>query len=219
MSEREPSVKFFYNGSAVVLGGSLTKPEPEDIDAPNPATLSPSGGSSEFRVDNYHFREIVSFASARAKVVGNFDALTDTYNTLSTVTITGFDVLGMISADAVVARIAFSHSPEGSRVSIAGSHFVNLRIAGEPVSVELIPEAPKGQLDALMQAGAAKRRSLFCGTEMNGRHIDQFGTIHLGEFLPDEHHPRLTMVRIEFGCPVEGEMSLGAVQGGGRPWP
>ncbi len=219
MSQRENSERFFYTASAVVLGGRLTKPEPEEIDGPHSATLSPSGGSADFRFENFHFREIVSFASARAKVVGNYDAATRTYNTLSTVTITGLEMLGMIAADAVVARLATAITPDGMRISTEGSHFVNLRIAGQPVANELVSTPTDGLRSAMIEDIPYQRQLIFPSSKLNGSYIDQFGTIFLGELLPDRGVPQLTMIRVELGCTVEGDTCMGAVQGGGRPWP
>ena len=40
-------------------------------------------------------------------------------------------------------------------------------------------------------------------------HVPEFGNVFLSELLTDHHTFRLTMIRVEMGCPVEGTMSIG----------
>jgi hypothetical protein len=45
--------------------------------------------------------------------------------------------------------------------------------------------------------------------------IPEFGRIFLGEFVSQQGSPRLSMIRAELGCSVEGHMSAAVVGGGG----
>jgi hypothetical protein len=46
-------------------------------------------------------------------------------------------------------------------------------------------------------------------------HLEGFGTIRLGEVRICNHTRQLTMIQVRLGCPVEGDGSVGAVEGGG----
>jgi hypothetical protein len=49
--------------------------------------------------------------------------------------------------------------------------------------------------------------------------VPQFGTVHLGEFFCYPTSRRLVMLRVDMGCPVQGEASLCSAQGGGDSYP
>lgn len=114
---------------------------PFDAVAPPQAqlVLTPEGGYDSTRVGEYSFREVVSFASAATVVAGSRSGRDQTFDLLATTTIEGFNVLGVVTADKIVARMAAYYSLEGGPLSVLplGSHFENLRIAGYRVEVDL----------------------------------------------------------------------------------
>jgi hypothetical protein len=50
-------------------------------------------------------------------------------------------------------------------------------------------------------------------------HVPEFGNVFLSELLTDHHTFRLTMIRVEMGCPVEGTMSVGTSDSNGSTMP
>lgn len=166
MSRLSRTRRFFHSGSALAVGGFLVDPDPETIASQVSTTLPPQGGYGAHRSDGFQFREIASFESASTEVIGNYDEATRTHKTLSTSIVKGLNVLGVVSADAVVARIASSYrvpkekpepqeNPQGPggpgpgesaddktlrrlKFSIIGSHFVNLRIGGRLIEAKLM---------------------------------------------------------------------------------
>jgi hypothetical protein len=48
--------------------------------------------------------------------------------------------------------------------------------------------------------------------------VDHFGMVYLAEMYVDGNSRRLTMLRIELGCPVEGGVAAGSVGGNGTSW-
>jgi hypothetical protein len=50
-------------------------------------------------------------------------------------------------------------------------------------------------------------------------HVPEFGNIFLGELVTDQHTFRLTMVRIEMGCPVKGHLSFATANSNGVGMP
>jgi hypothetical protein len=49
--------------------------------------------------------------------------------------------------------------------------------------------------------------------------VPHFGTVHLGEFFCYPNSRSLTMLRVELGCSVGGNVNAAPVQGGGRSYP
>jgi hypothetical protein len=48
--------------------------------------------------------------------------------------------------------------------------------------------------------------------------IEGFGTIHLAELAINKVSRRLTMLRVNLGSPVDGDLMLAAVDGNGTPY-
>lgn len=131
--------EFLYHAHAVALSGRLTSPFAEVIESQAPAAIGEAGGVSTTRVENFRFKEIVSFKAAWSNVIGVESAKKPgSYSTLVTSVIEGFNVLDMVTADRIVMRITSSHPGVGeSSIRFIGSTFENLRIAGHPVQVNL----------------------------------------------------------------------------------
>jgi len=135
----EPFRTFHYHACAHALNGSFTRPFSETIDVQAPSSLPIIGGHGNARVDNFQFREFVSFRKSYTHVSGAHQADDDTHNTLVTSTVEGLNIMDIVTADRIVARLYSKHhrdEKEGS-VSMVGSRFENLRIADCPVDVKL----------------------------------------------------------------------------------
>ena len=132
--------RFQYHAFATGLGGHITLPFDEIIQVQAAAALPESGGFGSSRVENFRFRDIVSFTSATAVVAGSYSEKDKTWDSLAMVTIDGLNILSTVTADRVVARIYTSHPDDRNQqpsVTPVGSYFENLRIAGYPVEAPL----------------------------------------------------------------------------------
>lgn len=132
--------RFLYRSSAVALGGRITRPFCEVIESQAATVLPIAGGHGNARVDGFRYRDLVSFRTAYSTVSGNPSGTEakPIYNSLATVTIEGLNVMNVVTADAVVARLVSQHEDEDELpLHPVGSYFVNLRIAG--VRVDLRP--------------------------------------------------------------------------------
>jgi hypothetical protein len=248
--------RFLYHGEAVAASGVITLPFQEVIDIQASVSLPTSGGYGSSRVDGFKYRELLSFASAHSVVIGAYSNADKAWQTLATTTIEKLDVMGVVTADRIVARITSKHPVNGAEPSIIplGSSFENLRIAGVPVAVDLATDlfTTLGTFTGLQKAYASDAKSLdpmlmvasdgktlpqskagMCGVTLvrgcgyrdkanvtkNAIKVEHFGTVYLAEMYVDGNARRLTMLRIEMGCPVEGGMDFGAVGGNGVPYP
>jgi hypothetical protein len=132
--------RFLYDASVVGASGRITLPFDEIIPIQASLALPESGGFGSANVERFSFRDILSFESAQALVSASYSARGNAYDAVATVTITGLNIMGMVTAARVVARLASSHpaDPEkGHSITPLGSYFENLRIAGYPVDADL----------------------------------------------------------------------------------
>jgi hypothetical protein len=130
--------RFQYNASAVGAAGRIVVPFDEIIPIQASSALPETGGFGTARVERFQFRDIFSFHAATAVVSGSYTR-NRSFDTLATVSIEGLNLLGMVTADRIVARLSSSYSEDGNEHSITpvGSYFENLRIAGCPVKLRL----------------------------------------------------------------------------------
>jgi len=236
----------FYNAHAIALAGKIRRPF-EEIIEPQAATVLPiNGGFGSARVENFRFRDIVSFKCAHALVTGSQSTKDSSFATLASVMIEDLNILDVVTAKKIVARVSSRHpvakgdepSPEPSIIPL-GSQFEGLRIAGCELDVELnidafskwetyqsfrkenarLPES-RGMTVCSLVKNVVKKSS--CpGLEISGDTIalSQFGKIRLGQFLLTSNSRRLAMLQVELGCPVGGSAAAGVVEGNGSTYP
>jgi len=81
----------------------------------------------------------VSFESAHAMVAGSYSDRDNTYDSLGMCVIEGLNIMGVVTAQRIVARISASHPADGSEPSITphGSSIQGLRIGGRKPVLDL----------------------------------------------------------------------------------
>ena len=107
---------------------------------PSAGTSLPiTGGHGNSRVSKFKFEEFVSFDAAYTHVSGSQAKHDNSFTTLVTATIEGLNILDVVTADRIVARLSSEHPPDHQEphIVLLGSKFENLRIAGCPVDMEL----------------------------------------------------------------------------------
>ena len=177
--------RFRFKGSAYGAAGVLTTPYNEIIQTQASSNLSDIGGHGVGRSENFSHRNILRFDLAHTEVTGSRTHLDDTsavtYSTLVKATIEGLNIMGMVTADRVVANLVstFRHV-EGEKdtepsVRLIGSRFENLRIAGIPVKVCLNLDVldryhHHKDLKAAFSSGEKIVRDLFGGDDLKARH-------------------------------------------------
>lgn len=130
---------YHYNAHGHGLSARFDRPVQHLIDVQAGTSLPTIGGHGAARVDNFKFQEFVSFKSAYSHVSGSRKLEDGTHTTLITATVEDLNVLDVVTADRIVARLASQHpaADDEPHVLVLGSKFENLRIAGCPVDVEL----------------------------------------------------------------------------------
>lgn len=140
---------FFFHGQGVGLGGVVTRPFQQLIDAKAAVSLPITGGKCSLGSGKHTVPDlkdpqceglphVVSIESALTDLSGTLDP-DGVYRTRVSATVDGLNVGGVVTADKVVVNLLTEHYPgeEEPRIDVSGSTIVNLRVAGEPVPVEL----------------------------------------------------------------------------------
>jgi hypothetical protein len=133
---------YFYNAHGHAFSAQILRPLRHTIDVQAGMSLPTTGGYGVASVSDFRFKEIVSFKHASTQVSGSFDEPNKSYSTTVSVTIEGLNLLDVVTADRVVARITSRHPVDEREphILLVGSNFENLRIAGCLAKVELDQE-------------------------------------------------------------------------------
>jgi hypothetical protein len=129
--------RFLYHAHGSAVGGSITQPFKADIASSSATSLPVIGGFGCAKDGPNQLKDVISYESARTYVSG---IKTDdgAYNSVVTCVVEGLNILHMITADAIIGRISSNHKDgEQPEIIPLGSSFENLKIAGQPVQVDL----------------------------------------------------------------------------------
>ena len=139
MSEAIFKKTYFYNAHAHGLSARFERPVEHMIEVQAATSLPTTGGHGNARLNKFKFQEFVSYETAYSHVSGSQNKADAAYTTLVTATIEGLNILDVVTADRIVARMSSQHPGDHHEPHIVflGSRFDNLRIAGCPVEAEL----------------------------------------------------------------------------------
>lgn len=142
--------RFHYHASAHALSGQLTRPVQRMIEVQAGIALPSTGGVGSSHVVDFRIDDVLSFKRGYSHVSGSVkqDNERTTHTTHATAAIEGLNILDVVTADRIVARLSSSFEEptrdkpgsSESRVLMIGSKFENLRIAGCQTDVELHQE-------------------------------------------------------------------------------
>ncbi len=138
----EPRRTYYYSAQGHALSSQIVRPFHHTIDVQAGMSLPTIGGYGSVRVTDFRLKEVVSFKSASTQVSGSFNDHDKSHTTMVSVVIEELDFWNVVTADRVVARIASSHPVDEREphITVLGSYFENLRIAGCRVNVEFDTE-------------------------------------------------------------------------------
>lgn len=273
--------RFRFHGHAIGAGGRINHPFHEFIEIQAASALPDIGGHGSARSSDFRYRDILRFHHAQTEVTGSKSENAHgkpVHKSLMRSRVEGLDIMGMVTADRVEARLVSftTDEPDGELCfKFTGSYFENLKIAGVPVKVHLaveefdrlcthrhlaesfrkkekgefygvfqkltlketLKEAPERVQRGFQQApeqgadlphiGGVTCLSLVKQLEPERKEfpcwghiifIEGFGTVHLAELAVSKLGRRLTMIRVNLGSPVDGDVSVVAVDGNGTPY-
>ena len=235
-----PKKRFLYHAHTSAISGTLRKPFSEHLETQAGSALSGTGGVSNRRVEKFQHRDLISCDAAYSSAVGHCE--NGSHTTLVTSTVEYLNVLGMVTADRVVTRIASVHKLDDSEPVIytVGSHIDNLKIGGQPVTFEYDGDflSTWSQFNAAHSGALTKphaeqhpkmvRASIIhnikapAGMTVENHNcivFPEFGKIHLGELFIWPDRRKLSMIRLELGCSHEGDVTICDGDGNGTTYP
>ena len=232
MSPR-PKQSFAFHAHAYGLNASFDRPVACQIEAQAATCLPIFGGHAQSSTTDFSVPRLARFKSAHSHVSGSMQDDT-TATTQAITTILGLNIMDVITADRIVARLTSEHDlnkPEGHILAI-GSTFENLRIAGFTFNIVLrhdflleskthahlankIPSLKKSGGIANVKDGVAicslveKIETDFPGLSEADKkkhiiNIPHLGTLSFAEVLSVEGMKTLTMLRFDLGSPDGG---------------
>jgi hypothetical protein len=127
---------FYYHADASPLGGYITHPFESVVPSQASSSLAPAGGYIAASVDHVHHHGIVSCKHAYSHISGAARKGSGGWATHVTSVVEGLNVQEVVTADRIVASLAVDHPHRGyiPEVTLVGTQFVNLRIAGRLVA-------------------------------------------------------------------------------------
>jgi hypothetical protein len=133
------TLDFHYNAHGHGLSAQFQRPFDHVIEVQAGMSLPISGGHGSSRVENFQFKEFISFKSAYCHVSGSQNKEDGSFTTLVSSTVEKLNILDVVTADRIVSRISCRHVPGEAEPHIIplGSKFEDLRIASCPVHLDL----------------------------------------------------------------------------------
>ncbi|MDQ6662933.1 MAG: hypothetical protein M3Z23_00900 [Acidobacteriota bacterium] len=224
--------RYFFEAYAVGFSSQIRRPFRHLIHVQASSVVPSSGGFDRSRAREFCFEGLVRFDSAETVVTGSATADGNTFDTLSSATIENLNILGQVTADRVVAHMT-SQYVRGTgypKIIALGSRFEGLRIAGQPVDLDLSRSehcrAPDDEYEGrrpepLELTSLVTELPDLCGVSKSGNQytIPHFGTISIADYLKTPYTRTLTMLRLELGSPFENSSVVCEIGGGGIPYP
>jgi hypothetical protein len=158
---------FYFQGDANALGGFIEKPFPKIIPSQASASLPPAGGHLTTRTEAFNLDEIISCRAAYTRVTGGEHEKDGPWTVVVSSIVEGLNILEVVTAERVVAQLSVDYSADGGypRVSLAGSHFQDLRIAG----FDAFPALNWGLLQPRAGVDASQSQLTFPTFQQTGR--------------------------------------------------
>ncbi len=142
---------YHYHADASPLGGHITHPFEKVLHTQASTSLAQAGGHAESRIESYQMDNTVTSGPAYSHATGVKNKTTGAWTTLVSSVVENLNVLEVVTADRIVSKLHVEYPHEGNhpKISIVGSKFVNLRIAGvsiDPVlDIDLLTSQAKGE--------------------------------------------------------------------------
>jgi hypothetical protein len=237
-------IPFHFHGEGHAFSGEFRHPGRHLIEAQASASLPTIGGHARAHVDHFFHSDFASFRTAHTHVSGR--RIEETFKTDITTIIEDLNVLDVVTADRIVARLTSIHSlkdPEGHIIAV-GSEFNNLRIAGHDVKVILRHKVLvqcrtfqdlRNHVEKDGESGrmtGKNDRVAICSLvekietdlpDVNPlRHVftvTNFGRISLAEVFAEQGTRTLTMLRLELGSPHQASLTAAEARANGQPSP
>jgi hypothetical protein len=225
----EPPNPLKFHAAGTAFSASFKRPVAYEVPTQAAVYLPTIGGHGYSNVENFDAPRLVKFGSASSHVSGSFENPTTAASEVTT-SISGLNILNMIKADRITARLSSEHKlNEEAHILALGSFFENLHIGGYEFKIKLRHEIfinNKTHAELVKNVASPKENGKIAAAQdkvklctlveeivtdfpgLSGddkkKHvikIPQFGTITFAEVLCWPGTKILTMLRFDLGCP------------------
>jgi hypothetical protein len=135
--------RYLFHGEASAASGSVTSPSQEIIPVQAAVSLPIDGGTAASRVEQFAHStaagNILAFDAAYCQSLGYHMPEMNAYGTMVTATVEGLNILDIVTASRIVARLSSRHFIGAGQpnITVVGSYFENLRIGGKLIDIDL----------------------------------------------------------------------------------
>jgi uncharacterized protein (TIGR00725 family) len=213
----EPQRPATIPAEAWALSGSIEAPFQQLIRPLAYLQITQAGGRSEAGQGSYRLLEVLSIEHCSSGATSGNDFQAGTGITTVTSVTEGLRVLDVLTADRVVAQFSVEHLEGRVRgLSFLGTRFENLRVAGQPVDLDLDYDLAEQILE-----NRTKNRSLSLVKRIRGNfplskvddnviELLDFGKITLAQLAISPNSTKLAMIHCEFAGRLRGTLDVGS---------
>ena len=132
---------YYLRADANALGGHLQKPIETTIPTLAPVSLPAVGGFATARSGAFTLEEIISWSASYTRVSGRENPRDGSSSILVTAVVENLNILEVVRAERIAIQLSIwiPGEPGRMRISLAGSAFEGLRLAGQECHVKLNP--------------------------------------------------------------------------------
>lgn len=212
-ASREKPTIFFDSAEANALSGYIKRPLQAFIPPQANVTLPPGDGLIEQRMEGYRFAGILSCLSCSSHASSSENDETGERTTWVNSTIEGLNVAEILTAERIVAQISIAQRADEAKptISLVGTRFERLRIAGEAVHILLNLASAKPDPTTLVARIEGSLAAQITGNVIN---VPGYGKISLANVVTDFDSAQLTMIQFLFDGALQGNLAVGSCSAG-----
>ena len=204
---------FFDSAEANALSGYIKRPLQAFIPPQASVTLPPGDGLIEQRMEGYRFAGILSCLNCSSHASSSENDETGERTTWVSSTIEGLNVAEILTAERIVAQISIAQRADGAKptISLVGTRFEKLRIAGDAVHILLDFASVKPDPTTLVARIEGSLAAQITGNVIN---VPGYGKISLANVVMDFDSAQLTMIQFLFSGALQGNLAVGSCRAG-----
>jgi hypothetical protein len=246
MADQAQRIPFHFHAEGHALSGEFRHPGHTLIETQAATSLPTIGGHAQAVAQHYQCQDFARFSAAHTHVSGRW-VRNELALTHATAVVEDLNILEVLTADRIVSRLSSRHvvNEREGHITAEGSSFLNVRIHGFDVTVELrtnllrdhkthaalrehvLAEDPKSDRIAREQNGillcslATKIKTDLPGAQIRGHQlrVPDFGVLSFAEVFSETGTRTLTMLRLQLGSPHIANITAAETRSNGQPSP
>ena len=127
--------QFYYHADGAAVGGYLQLPVENAVASRASASLAQAGGEDSRSTMKVEGHGVFTVGRATVRVHGRHEPENKLWRSVVTTTVEKLNIQEIVTADRIVGQLSVLHWADGrpDRISISGTHYLNLRISNQPI--------------------------------------------------------------------------------------